>query len=261
MSKEANGGNSDHRACSAKIREELLSLGVTPGGVLLVHSSYKSLGPVPGGIQTVIDGLAGALGPEGTLLMPALSWVSVDREHPEFDVRTTPSCVGAIPETFRTLAGTERSMHPTHSVCGRGPLAHELFQGHILDRTPCGIHSPFSRLRHFHGQILMLGCGLRPNTSMHAVEEAAWAPYLLEPEPVEYVLTGYDGAKVTALHRRHSHFPQLYDRVAPMLRGRGLAEGPVLDARCHLLDAGALWQAVLERLAEDIHFFIREEQG
>ncbi len=45
-------------------------LGVDAGDTLLVHSSYKSLGPVEGGPQTVIDALLAALGPDGTLIMP-----------------------------------------------------------------------------------------------------------------------------------------------------------------------------------------------
>ena len=133
------------------------------------HSSLRSLGPVPGGAETVVRGLVEALGPDGTLLMPALSYARVTPEQPLFDVRLTPSNVGALPETFRTRPGTLRSIHPTHSVCGVGRLAAELLGRHIEDRTPCGPRSPFHLLPEYGGQILMLGCGLRPNTSMHAV--------------------------------------------------------------------------------------------
>ena len=34
---------------SERIAADLRALGVKAGGVLLVHSSFKSLGPVPGG--------------------------------------------------------------------------------------------------------------------------------------------------------------------------------------------------------------------
>ena len=53
--------------CRNRIRDDLWRLGVVPGGVLMMHSSFKSLGPVPGGIQTLIEGLLEALGPGGTL--------------------------------------------------------------------------------------------------------------------------------------------------------------------------------------------------
>ena len=37
--------------------------GLTAGDVVLVHSSYKSLGPVDGGPQTVVDALLEVLTP------------------------------------------------------------------------------------------------------------------------------------------------------------------------------------------------------
>jgi hypothetical protein len=38
----------------------------------MAHTSFKALGPVPRGIETVVQGFLLAIGPEGTLLMPAL---------------------------------------------------------------------------------------------------------------------------------------------------------------------------------------------
>ena len=52
---------------AAAIAAELRSLGVRPGGVLLVHSSLSALGYVAGGPEAVVDALQEAVGPEGTL--------------------------------------------------------------------------------------------------------------------------------------------------------------------------------------------------
>ena len=246
------------QTAAARIAEDLQALGVRRGGVLLVHSSFRSLGPVPGGIDTLLEGLWRALGEQGTLAFPALSYQYVTREHPVFDIQSTPCNVGAIPEYFRKLPGTLRSMHPTHSVSAQGPQAAVLLDGHRLDRTPGGIHSPYARLRDLGGQVLMLGCGLLPNTSLHAVEEAADAPYLLEPEPVEFTLADAHGSRTQACYRCHGHFAQHYDRIRQPLLGHGLAEGPVLQAQCHLLEAPALWQAALAMLKEDIYCLTRE---
>lgn len=150
----------------AQFQANLLALGVRPGGVLMVHSSLRALGNVPGGAEMVIQGLLSALGENGTLLMPALTYERVIPTCPVFDVRQTPSNVGIIPETFRKREGTRRSIHPTHSVCALGPLAAALLDPHIEDNTPCGPHSPFHTMPEHGGQILMLGCGLEPNTSM-----------------------------------------------------------------------------------------------
>ena len=248
----------DKKECIMKIAEDLLAIGVKPGGALMVHSSFKSLGPVPGGIETVIEGLKLALGPQGTLLMPGLCWEAVSGEQPVYNVRTTPTCVGAIPEYFRRMEGTLRSLHPTHSVCGQGALAAELFEGHIKDTTPCGRNSPFARLKDYGGQVLMLGCGMLCNTSIHAVEEAAGAPYLFLPDPVKYTIVDCDGKETKVLHRRHANFPQNFDRVRPQLLGHGLAEGNVLQANCYLYDSRALWDCALDMLKKDISCFIKE---
>ncbi|MBN1668234.1 MAG: AAC(3) family N-acetyltransferase, partial [Anaerolineales bacterium] len=66
------------------LQQDLLALGVRPGGVLLVHSSLSSLGQVPGGAETVVRGLLATLGETGTLLMPALSYETVTSRNPVF---------------------------------------------------------------------------------------------------------------------------------------------------------------------------------
>jgi aminoglycoside 3-N-acetyltransferase len=161
---------------SCKIAAGFRDLGVVEGDTVLVHSAFKSLGPVPGGIEVLVQGLLLAVGPEGTLLIPALSWAL--RPPEIFDLRRTPSNVGAIPEYFRSREGTTRSLHPTHSVCAVGRRTHELLGDHRLDCTPCGAHSPFHKILETSGKIVMLGCGLGANTAMHALEEYVEPPYL-----------------------------------------------------------------------------------
>ena len=241
----------------SQIAAELRAAGLRPGGLLLVHSSLRSLGPMPGGAATVVQGLLEALGPDGTLLMPALSYGRVTPEQPLFDVRFTPSNVGALPEYFRTRPGTLRSIHPTHSVCGVGRLAAELLDRHIEDRTPCGPRSPFHLLPEYGGQILMLGCGLRPNTSMHAIEELAQPPYLFGGM-LTYRLIGWDWAATEAAYRIHGFqgWQQRYDRVADMLGSLHLRRGRVLGAEVHLIEASALLQAALATLRRDPLFFV-----
>jgi aminoglycoside 3-N-acetyltransferase len=245
-----------------RIAADLRAVGVKLGGVLLVHSSLRSLGPVPGGAETVIRGLLEALGPNGTLFMPALSYARVAPEQPLFDVRLTPSNVGALPEYFRTRPGTLRSIHPTHSVCGVGRLAAELLDRHIEDRTPCGPRSPFHLLPEHEGQILMLGCGLRPNTSMHAVEELVEPPYLFRGS-LAYRLVGWDWGVTEAVYRVHGFrgWRQRYDRVADVLGDPQLRSGRVLAADVHLIEATAMWEAALAALRRDPFFFVEPRES
>lgn len=236
---------------------DLHTVGIRVGGTLLVHASFKALEPVPGGVETIIEGLLAALGPGGTLLMPALSYENVLPEKPVFDIKSTPSCVGIIPETFRLRTGTKRSMHPTHSVCAVGPFSYTLLSPHILDSTPCGPNSPFTRLPDVNGQILMLGCGLLPNTSMHSIEEIAQVPYLFNP-PLVYTLIDPQGEKMKKSYSPHrfKNVIQRYDRIETVLGYPDLRIGSVLKAKVHLIEAKALRDAVLQALEVNPLFFV-----
>jgi len=240
-----------------QLDSDLQAAGVRTGGTLLVHSSFNSLGLVPGGAESVILGLLAAIGPEGTLLMPALSYETVDSKNPVFDVNSTPSCVGIIPETFRLRAGTKRSIHPTHSVCAVGPLTDAFLSPHISDSTPCGPNSPFNRLSDFNGQILMLGCGLLPNTSIHAIEEIAQTPYLLDP-PMIYTLIDEQDRKTQKVYSPHNfrNIKQRYDRIEKVLAYPDLRTGHILKAKIHLIEACALKERVLHALQVDPWFFV-----
>jgi aminoglycoside 3-N-acetyltransferase len=242
---------------TSQLTRDLLALGVEPGGVLLVHSSLKSLGPHAGGPEAVIAALREALGPQGTLLLPALSYKTVTRASPVFDQLRSLSCVGIVPETFRLMSGVRRSLHPTHSVCAVGPLAADLLGGHASDSTPCGPASPFRRLPEMRGKILMLGCGLEPNTSMHAIEELAGPPYLFG-EPIEYTLVRADGTRIVKRYTPHGFagWKQRYDRAGALLGPAGLRTGRVLEAEAHLLDAALLREAALDALRRDPLAFV-----
>ena len=240
-----------------RIAAELLESGLRRGGEALVHSSLSSLGHVPGGAETVVEGLLEGLGDEGTLLLPALSYEHVNARQPQFDVRHTPSNIGTIAEYFRTRPGSRRSLHPTHSVCGVGLRAGELLGEHHLDCTPCGPHSPFRRLREMGGQVVLLGCGMRPNTSIHGVEELVEPPYLFG-ETVHFELVNANGQVIPMDCRCHGFrgWAQRYERAGGLLEGDGLKVGTVLQATVHILEAEAMWARGEEALKGDPLFFV-----
>ncbi len=241
--------------------EELARLGVGPGAVIMVHSSLKAFGIADLTPETVIGALRRAVGESGTVLMPALSY---EQEPPDIhETLRTRSNVGVIPETFRLREGTIRSVHPTHSVCGAGPLAESLLAAHEDDSTPCGPHSPFRRILDLDAKIVMLGCGLRPNTTMHAVEELAPPPYLFGDELV-YTITPPDGIPYEKTYRTHGFdgWIQRYDRIADLDDGSLLVSGHVLDGPVQVIDTRTLKRlarAVLRR--RPLHFVDRSDGG
>lgn len=244
-----------------KMLADLQALGVREGGVMLVHSSYKSLGAVDG-IEQVIATLRAALGEMGTLVLPTLTYDAVPVNNRVFDVRTTPSDVGAITEVFRQMPGVLRSLHPTHSCAAAGPLAHAMTVKHELDTTPVGECSPFRKLRDLGGQILMLGCGLLPNTSMHGVEELAAPPYGFR-EHLDYQCTDAHGQVHTLNIRRHNFrnkhgedVIQRYDRLKFLLPSYIMAHGKVLEAECFLFEAKQMWDVAEKVMRDDPLFFV-----
>ena len=250
----------------SQIAGDLLKVGVRRGGVVLVHSSLKSLadgGILPGGPETLVSGLLESLGPDGTLLMPALSFALVGPAHPVFDVARTPSCVGAVSEHFRTRCGTRRSIHPTHSVCGVGPRAAAMLGEHHLDQTPCGQHSPYRKLRDVGGQIVMIGCTIGPNTSMHGVEELIEPPYLFRPEPVVYRVIRGDGSQMSVTCRAHNFhgYAIHFERVGNLLAGDELRCGRVLQAAAYVIEARAMWRKAEAAIRENPLLFVDRLRG
>ena len=140
-------------AARARLAADLRSAGVRPGCPLLIHTSLSAVGHVPGGADTVIDALLEAVGPKGTLVIPTLSYLYTNLDSPTFDVRTTPTNLGTIPETFRSRVGVRRSCHPTHSCAALGPDTTALLDDHGKDRSPVGANSPFRRVRDLGGQV------------------------------------------------------------------------------------------------------------
>ncbi|GAA3345506.1 AAC(3) family N-acetyltransferase [Amorphoplanes nipponensis] len=167
--------------------DDLHALGVREGGVLLIHTSLRSLGWVCGGALTVVQALLDVLGPWGTLVVPSQTatnrdpstwappppqswWPAIRENLPGFDVARTPStAVGAITEQVRTWPGAVRSGHPQTSFAAIGARAAELMSVH---RTDChlGEDSPLAALAKADAATLLLGVGYDRATAFHLGE-------------------------------------------------------------------------------------------
>ena len=192
--------------CAQHTRETLLHdlrvLGVEQSDILFMHSSFKSLGPVEGGVATVIGALEDAVGHEGLLLIPSFNLVAAPQGIPSgpkraeiWDIETTLSAVGWITEYFRRMPGTYRSDHFSNSVAARGKGAKEFVSGHLgqeglkapWDREPWGktygTNSPMYRAYKADGKLLMLGVDYESSTYCHMVEAMHWN-MLLDQEAV-----------------------------------------------------------------------------
>lgn len=176
-------------ATRESLAAEFRALGIAAGDVLLVHSSYRSLGFVVGGPQAVVQALADVVGPGGTIVVPAHTpdnsdpaswqrppvpeawWEAIRRQAPGFDPIRTPAGrhMGRLAELVRTWPGALRSDHPQVSFAAVGARAAEILGDHLLE-DGLGERSPLGAVYRLDGRILLLGCGQDNNTSLHLAE-------------------------------------------------------------------------------------------
>ena len=157
-----------------KLVEGFRELGVEEGDTLLVHSSYKSLGEVDGGPQTVIRALEAVLGVEGTLIMPTFNFDFTQGK--PWDVRKTRSKMGALTEIVRVDPRAKRVFHPFYSFAILGKHAKML--GSLQYKSSYERNSVFGKLRDLDGKIMVIG--LSYNNSMtffHHIEQMEGVDY------------------------------------------------------------------------------------
>jgi aminoglycoside 3-N-acetyltransferase len=236
----------------AGVHRALQRLGIPRDGILMVHSAFKTMaceGHEPGTVlATLVDYML-----SGTLLLPTMSWRYVKPEKPVFDELSTPSNTGILTELFRTGYASARSLHPTHSVAGRGDLAAELLGSHHLDETPCSPRSPFGLLVKHEGWVAMLGITMDCCTLIHHVEEMV-APdlYLKTPAQREmYTCRDRRGGEVTVFLRRHLFLPRDYYQFQDMLAAQGrLRISRIDNTVCRAFRAADMVQVVTDTLAK-----------
>jgi len=226
------------------IVNDLRALGVGPGMTIMVHSSLSALGRVEGGAETLIEALIEAVGPEGTVAMPAMPGGGV------FDIDESPSTVGTVTEVFRTYPGVQRSFHPTHSACAIGPKADYLLEDTLDQPTAVGTESPWGRLsRLSEGYVLLLGVDQDRNTLLHHAEEIVRVPYLNTIERDYLDDEGNVHTKTLELFPGpHRDFIGLEPRLR---EGNAMRIGTVGNAVARLMHAATTVEIVVAALRED----------
>ncbi len=237
------------------IVKNLEELGIEKGDKLLIHASYKSLGAVQGGIETVIEAFKEAVGEEGTLMFPTFTYENVNGQNPVFNIKTSPSCVGMIPEVFRHGEGVVRSLHPTHSLAVWGKDKEYYIENHHEDQNCLDQNSPIMKLKKAGGKILLVGCGLKKNTILHGLEIACKVPYAFgvdfsDPHyHRDYICINENGVehKREFFHvfARESGWAHNFDKLAEVLP---LNVVKLLEADTYIFDAQKLWDDVEKAL-------------
>ncbi len=237
-----------------QLAQQLRTLGVRPGGVLLAHISFRAVRPVESGPRGVIEALKAAVGDGGTIVMP--SWGS-DDDAP-FDPARSPvdASLGTTAEIFWRLPQVLRSAH-SFAFAALGPEALAV-TADPLPLPPHGPLSPVARVHELGGQILLLGVGHDVNTTIHLAEILARVPYGVP----RHCTVATDGRAVRIDYRENDHCGERFALVESWLRSRDLQwEGPVGHARALLVDSRDVVAVAGEHLRQDALVFLHPRRA
>jgi aminoglycoside N3'-acetyltransferase len=228
--------------------DQLRKLGVRAGAVLVVHTAFSRIAPIEGGPRALIDALAAALGPSGTLVMPSMS----DDDDTPWDVAATPCRgMGVVADTFWRMPGVLRSDNP-HAFAAHGPRAAAIVAAHPLD-VPHGLDSPVGRVYELDGQVLLLGVGHDADTTIHLAENMAGVRYRLP----HHVTVTRDGRPTRVDYSETDHCCENFALMDGWLDAPGQQQyGTVGRGTARLARSRDIVAAALARLRDDETVFL-----
>ncbi len=236
-----------------RLAEAWRQSGLQEGDLALIHSSISRtvrelrLAGDEATPEVLLDSFRHAVGPSGTLVLPLFNF-DFTRGEP-FDIRHTPSQMGALTEAARTSAQAVRTGHPIYSFAALGRQASE-FRG-VVNRSGYGADSPFGIIHRLGGKIAVLDLpDQRSMTFYHYVEELETVPYRFHKQFTgSYVdASGIAGEMTCSLFVRDLERGVVtdVDRMGEELWRQGLYRGdrPGVGSGLRVIEARALVDAV-----------------
>jgi len=229
-------------------------------GVLVVHSAIATLSRKGLRAEQIIETLLDYMA-SGNLLMPVMTWRTVNPAQPEWDELNTASETGVLSEIFRTRYSTARSIHPTHSVAGHGPSAALLLSRHHFGTTPVSANSPYGLMRDYDAYILLLGVGLESCTTIHLAEETINPDlYLMPAETAQlYRCRDQHGTIHQVPTLRHRRLDRDFPRFGrPLEQKKLLARGTLAACPYMVVSVRDLLREVFAALIENPRATLRD---
>ena len=256
------GSNDKPLVTRNRLVNDLRSLGVGSGQVVMLHASVKAVGWVVGGPDMIIQALLDVLTPQGTLMMlvswedgtyEMAEWPEDKRrayldECPAFDPGRSRAYRkwGILTEYLRTWPGAGRSAHPDCSFTAVGRLARWITADHPL-QFGHGPGSPLAKLCEKQGKVLLLGTPFTTLTLLHYSEHMAdvpgksvvhyQAPVLKDGQRQWIDIEEFDTCKLIGQWEGDGYFEIIPQEALRLGIGRF---GNVGNARAYLFDADRL---------------------
>lgn len=232
------------------IVKELEYLGICKGQVLYVSASFASLLSASFKAKNLLDALIELLGDEGTLIMPTYTqkqplWmVYLKLTKYIYNVNTTQSTTGLLPELLRVKKGSYRSSHPTNSIVSYGKLANKFCSKHNIDS---GAYEPFKWISEYGGKFLFIGLNDSFPGLRHQVQDQAGLLTLINHwQGVRY----YNGKSMLIFHRKDVGGCTTNSNIMyKILKNKSMVnKGKLIGLESNLLDA----KSTLKILANDM---------
>lgn len=168
------------------IIQQLKGMNAPRTGIVVVHTSLRSVGAVEGGAEGLLDALVEYFTAEGGLLcVPVHTWRNFGKsDRITLDLTTPENSLGA----FSTVAAADprcvRSENPTHSlaVFGDRARAEAFIRDDETVLTPTAPESCYGKLYSQGGHVLLVGVPQSQNTYLHCVGEILKLPNRMAKE-------------------------------------------------------------------------------
>ncbi len=220
------------------LKEQIAALGIASDDTVLIHTSFKSLGEVEGGPNTLIDAFCEYLS-VGLFIVPTHTWANVTKDEPVYDPMSTEPCIGLVPRTAYKRKDGIRSLHPTHSVWVHGKGAQAFIKGEESSQTPAPVGGSWWKLGELKAKILLIGVNHGRNTYIHAVDEIAELDDRLVSEAWSVSIKMPDGSLLTHPFRNHGETgSENFNNFEKAFIGLGAQKNGMLgDATVRVVDA------------------------
>ena len=230
-----------------QLKQQIKNMGIKSCDTVLIHTSYKAVGEVEGGIDGFIDAFKEYLC-DGLFIIPTHTWANVTKENPVYDVKTTVPCIGAVPSVAAFRKDGIRSLHPTHSVWASGSGAEDFVKGDEFAETPAPAGGCWSRLADMGAKILLIGVGNNRNTFIHAVDEMADLDDRLVEQSWQVTVVDYNGEKISHPFRNHDKTgSENFGNFEKMFVAKGVqTSGKLGNADVKICDAKKCTEVLLE---------------
>jgi len=164
-----------HRYDAGALKSQLKKMGVSDTDTLLVHGNFEANSGFRGTPSDLVEAFIDLVGHKGNLIMMSIPFRGSAYDYLEknkpFYLNRTISMMGLMTEMLRRRPGTLRSLHPTHPVLAFGKDSRWIVEDHDKCLFPCGVGTPFDKLRQLKGKILFFDVGFGAITFFHFVED------------------------------------------------------------------------------------------